>query len=81
MPLLVHSWQKAIGMASLNQQKINQNPGLDLKVSFVVLPNVPRIVAKVEASRMPDDKFGHNKCQDSFATMPKIGNLKTKSKG
>ena len=54
-------------MGPLNRPKINKNPSLDLKVSFLVLPNVPgssqdrpRVPqdAKVEAPSMPNDTYG-----------------------
>ena len=38
---LIQGTQKTFKMESLNPLRINENPSMDLKVSFLVLPNVP----------------------------------------
>ena len=67
-----------------NPPKICKNPSLDLKVSFVMLPNVPNRLripqdAKVKPPIMPNDKFASQKYQDPLATLPRICNPETMS--
>ena len=62
-----------------NPPKICKSPSLDLKVSFVMLPNVPnrpRIPqdAKVKPPIMPNDRFAFQKYEDPLASMSGICN-------
>ena len=62
-----------------NLQKIGKDSSLDLKVSFVVFPCIPKSAqgpqdAKVKPPIMPNDKFASQRYQDPLPTMPRICN-------
>ena len=59
-----------------NPPEINRNPGLDLKVSFVVISGVPQ---KAKDANMTS--WCTKKCQDPLATMPRICNSRVQRSG
>ena len=59
-----------------NAPEINRNPGLDLKVSFVVVSSVPQ---KAKDANMTS--WCTKECQAPLATMPRICNPRMQMSG